>query len=130
MADEEIFNDTQETAPSLPKGKTALRSEQINQLRHSPQYKRLRSEFRAACSRKRHPDGSFGEPCWLCNGSIDYQLKHPHPYAFSLDHAVTVKENPALMLDPQNFRASHSDCNSGRGTDDPPIDLGVPSEVW
>ena len=126
MVDENLLNDTQETAPSAPKGKTSLRAAEINQLRHSPQYKRLRTEFRAACAWKR-PDR---EPCWLCNGNIDYQLKHPHPYAWSLDHAVTVKENPDLMLDPLNFRAAHSDCNIGRGTDDPPIDLGVPSEVW
>ena len=124
------FDDTQETAPSLPRGKTALRAETINGLRHSPQYKKLRAEFRAACARKRHADGSLGEFCWLCNGAIDYQLKYPHPYSFSLDHAITVKENPDLMLDPLNFRASHSDCNIGRGTDDPPIDMGVPSERW
>lgn len=129
MADD-IYDDTQESAPSLPRGKTAMRAEKINQLRHSPQYKRLRNEFRNACARKRHADGTTGEPCWLCNGTIDYQLKHPHPYAFTLDHAVTVKENPDMMLDPLNFRAAHSDCNLGRGTDDPPIDLGVPSEVW
>lgn len=130
MSDDELFNDTPETAPSLPRGKSSLRAEAINQLRKSPQYKKLRNEFRAACARKRWPDGAIGEPCWLCNGTIDYQLKHPHPYAWTLDHAVTVKENPDLILDPLNFRAAHSDCNLGRGTDDPPIDLGVPSEVW
>jgi hypothetical protein len=126
----DVYQDTKESAPSIPRGKTSLRAEQINQMRHSPQYKKLRNEFRAACARQRHQDGSTGEPCWLCNGTIDYQLKHPHPYAFTLDHAITVKENPDMMMDPLNFRAAHSDCNLGRGTDDPPIDLGVPSEVW
>ena len=127
---ENRFDDTQETEPSKPRGKTALRSAQIEKIRHSPQYKRLRNEFRARCARYRNKDGSTGEPCWLCNGTIDYALSHPHPYAFSLDHAITAKENPDLLMDPLNFRASHADCNMARGTDDPPLDLGVPSETW
>jgi hypothetical protein len=47
-----------------------------------------------------------------------------------LDHAIPARDNPALMLDPRNFRSAHFGCNDLRGTDGPPIDLGVPSEVW
>jgi len=130
MADESVYNDTLETAPSVPKGATAKRASDANAIRKSPLYKKLKSEFRAACARKRFPDGGVGEPCWLCGDSIDYKMGYPHPYSWSLDHAVTVKENPGLAMDPLNFRASHLDCNVGRGTDDPKLDLGTPSEAW
>lgn len=65
-----------------------------------------------------------------CNSDIDYKLAYPHPYSWSLDHAITVKERPDLLLDPLNFRHSHHDCNQQRGTDDPKLDIGEPSEVW
>ncbi len=35
-----------------------------------------------------------------------------------------------MRRDPLNFRHSHYDCNIGRGTDEPSIDIGEPSEIW
>jgi hypothetical protein len=124
------YADTPETAPVVARGKSAIRATEAKALRRSPQFKRMKSEFRAACSRKRWPDGGVGEPCWLCGDKIDYRLDYPHPYSWSLDHAITVKENPGLVMDPLNFRSSHLDCNIGRGTDDPKMDIGTPSETW
>lgn len=65
-----------------------------------------------------------------CGGDIDYALKYPHPFSWSLDHAVTVKERPDLLMDRENFRHSHHDCNQIRGTDEPSIDIGKPTESW
>lgn len=69
------------------------------------------------------------ESTFIANGFLSHN-SYPHPYSWSLDHAITVKENPNLVMDPLNFRASHLDCNVGRGTDDPKLDLGTPSETW
>lgn len=69
------------------------------------------------------------EATFIANGLLSHN-SYPHPYSFSLDHAITVKERPELALDPLNFRASHLDCNIARGTDDPKIDIGTPSELW
>ena len=124
------YEDTPESAPSRPRGAATISAQRANDIRKSPAFKKLKVEFRASCSRKRFSDGSTGEPCWLCGTTIDYRLAYPHPYSFSLDHAVTVKERPELAMDPLNFRASHLDCNIARGTDDPKIDIGTPSEVW
>lgn len=124
------FNDTLEGAPVAVRGKSQIRAAEANALRKSPQYKKLKAEFRAQCARKRWPDGTIGERCWLCGDAIEYTLDYPHPYSWSLDHAITIKENPALAMDPLNFRPSHLDCNVGRGTDEPKLDLGSPSEVW
>jgi hypothetical protein len=66
----------------------------------------------------------------LCGQPIDYRLKFPHPRSWSLDHVVPVKENPAMMLNASNWRSAHLDCNNHRQTDEPPIDLRIPSEVW
>lgn len=127
---ENFWDDTPETAPSRPRGAASISAQRATDIRKSPQYKKLRESFRAQCARKRFSDGKVGEPCWLCGTDIDYRLSYPHPHAWSLDHAITVKERPELAMDVQNFRASHADCNLRRGTDDPTIDIGVASEYW
>jgi hypothetical protein len=66
----------------------------------------------------------------LCGQPIDYRLKFPHPRSWSLDHAIPIKDNPALMLNAGNFRSAHYDCNARLGTDEPPIEMGSPSECW
>lgn len=124
------YDDTLEGAPSRPRGAATISAQRATEIRKSQQYKKARADFRAACARKRFSDGSVGEPCWLCGTQIDYRLAYPHPYSWSLDHAITVKERPELALDALNFRASHLDCNIARGTDDPKIDIGTPSELW
>lgn len=106
----------------------------MDAIRRSSQYQTQRDEFRKQCRKMSMPlpDGtpSDGLPCWLCNRAIDYKLKHPHPESWSLDHAKTVKEAPQLIMDIGNWRASHLDCNQRRGTDEPFIDIGEPSEEW
>jgi 5-methylcytosine-specific restriction endonuclease McrA len=128
--DESMLNDTPETAPVMPRTQRSIDAEKARELRSSPVFKDLKAKFRADCERQRNPDGSTGAPCWLCSEDIDYKLDYPHPFSWSLDHVITVKENPALLLDIENCKPSHLDCNLGRGTDDPPLLLGVPSEVW
>lgn len=126
----ETYDDTPEGAPAVPRSHTSIKADEIKKIRSSSEYRRLREDFRQTCARARQIDGTIGEPCWLCNGDIDYKLAHPHPYAWSLDHAITVKEDPSRILDPLNFRASHYDCNIERGSSEPKLDLGVPSERW
>jgi hypothetical protein len=122
MADEE-FNDTLETAPVMPKSRRSIDAQTVRQQREDPKFKKLRAKFRATCART-------GAPCWLCNGDIDYRLTYPHPFSWSLEHKITVKERPDLLMDVENFAASHYDCNMARGTDEPTIDIGAPSELW
>lgn len=65
-----------------------------------------------------------------CREEIDYRLKEPHPYSWTLDHLKPVQDHPELIMEISNFAASHRDCNVRRGTDEPAMDLGIPSEVW
>lgn len=103
-----------------------------DKIRESSPYKRQKVLFREQCAKMPHPLGINGKgaPCHICNGPIDYRLRHPHPESWSLDHLVSVKERMDLILDLGNWRASHLDCNQRRGTEEPAIDIGVPSENW
>jgi hypothetical protein len=125
----DLFNDTPEGAPPVPRTAASVRSQEIRKLRATNEFRLLRDHFRFTESH-RWVDGKEGAPCWLCGGDIDYRLQYPHPYSWSLDHALTVKDRPELLMDINNFRSSHHDCNQQRGTDDPALDLGVPSEIW
>lgn len=104
----------------------------LEKIRDSAPYRSQRAEFRTQCAKA--PDeigtGGKGLRCWLCTRAIDYSLKYPHPESWSLDHAKTVKEAPELIMDIGNWRSSHLDCNQRRGTDEPFLDIGEPSEVW
>jgi hypothetical protein len=123
------YSDTPETAPkiqsALPSKKAAVRK-----LRSSLEYQNVREQYRSRAKAHHNSDGTKGEPCWLCGEAIDYRLKFPHPRSWSLDHAIPVKDNPALLLNSSVFRSSHLDCNVHRSTGEPPIELGEPSEVW
>jgi hypothetical protein len=125
----DVYNDCPEGEPrvrsTLPSKGAAVRA-----MRSSLEYQKPRKEFRYRAQHHRNPDGTTGEPCWLCGQPIDYRLKFPHPRSWSLDHVIPVKENPALMLNQSNWRSSHLDCNNHRQTDEPPIELGQPSEIW
>lgn len=123
------FDDTLEGAPPVPRTMAAVAASEVRRLRSSHQYQKLRDDFRWA-EQHRWIDGRMGAPCWLCGGDVDYRLRHPHPYSWSLDHAITVKERPDLLMDVGNFRSAHLDCNSLRGTDEPGLDIGKPSEIW
>lgn len=125
----DVYDDTPEGAPPVPMGRSQIKSAELRKIRSSHQYQTARADFRFH-EEHRWFDGKQGAPCWLCGGDIDYRLQYPHPYSWSLDHAVTVKEDPSKILDVNNFRSSHHDCNQERGTDDPKLDIGEPSEVW
>lgn len=127
---EDAYNDTIETAPVIPRGRHSINAQKARELRDSSEFKRLKAAFRAEGARQRNPDGSAGAPCWLCGSDIMWKLKYPHPSSWSLDHAITVKERPDLLMDPLNFRHAHLDCNMGRGSDEPNIDIGKPTESW
>jgi 5-methylcytosine-specific restriction endonuclease McrA len=99
-------------------------------MRSSTDYKKAREAHLYRAKHHRNPDGTTGEPCWLCGEPIDYRLKFPHPRSWSLDHAIPISNNPALMLNPANFRSSHNDCNNHRQSGEPPFQRGIPSEDW
>jgi hypothetical protein len=111
-------------------------------------YRVLREHFRTQCMASR-------AVCWLCEGGIDYALKHGDAMAWELDHAVPVSVDESLALTPTNFRSSHALHNRQRaagliggiaGDDDLVMkvfeidgrrieywyskDLGDPSEPW
>jgi len=125
----DVYDDTPEGAPALPKGRAQVKSAELRAIRSSHKYQKLRADFRFL-EEHRWVNGKEGAPCWLCGGDIDYRLSYPHPYSWSLDHAVAVKHDPSKILDTNNFRSSHHDCNQERGSDDPKLDIGVPSEIW
>jgi hypothetical protein len=126
---DDILDDTPEGAPAMPTTMSRIKRAELRDIRRSHQYQKLRDQFRFDESHK-WISGREGAPCWLCGKDIDYRLQYPHPLSWSLDHAVTVKERPELIMDRNNFRSSHHDCNQERGTDDPKLDIGVPSEIW
>lgn len=124
----DIYDDTLETEPAVRSRMVA--SAEIKRIRSSHEYKAATARFRLICKHHRNEDGTVGARCWLEGDPIDYRLQYPHPLSFSTDHAIPVQDRPDLMLDSNNFRPSHLDCNRRRGTDEPAIDLGEPSEVW
>lgn len=115
-------DDTPEGSP-LRYGAARPQAKKINEIRHSHAYKQGRASFRAECS-------AANKPCWICGDEIDYRLKEPHPYSWNLDHIKAVQDHPELIMERNNWSASHRDCNVRRGTDEPALDLGVPSELW
>lgn len=53
-------------------------------------------------------------PCWLCGHEIDYDLEHPDPWSFTVDHVVPLsKGGDPLGWD--NLRAAHLRCNQIKG---------------
>jgi hypothetical protein len=124
-----IYDDTPETAPKV-KSQLPSRGAAVRTMRTSTEYQKSREEFLFRAKHHRNPDGTNGQPCWLCGQPIDYRLRFPHPRSWSLDHAIPISDNPRLMLNPSNFRSAHLDCNGHRQNDEPRIDLGEPSEIW
>jgi hypothetical protein len=52
-------------------------------------------------------------PCALCHHPIDYTLKHPHPYSFSVDHIIPRSKAPHLD-ETYGLRPAHLLCNQRR----------------
>lgn len=73
--------------------------------RRSRTYQRLRAEFLA----------TRPQPCWRCDGAIDYDGPPRSKLSATVDHAVEVDSHPELALDPGNFLPAHLDCNSRAG---------------
>jgi hypothetical protein len=122
------YSDVPETDP----GYERANRHRPNDPRRSSEYKLLQRSFRDECRMQRNPDGSYGAPCWRCHRPIDYRLRWPHPQAFELDHALTVKDRPDLALTRSNFKPAHAICNKrGNGDQDADdLDIGEPSECW
>jgi 5-methylcytosine-specific restriction endonuclease McrA len=125
----DIYDDCPENEPRI-KSRLSSKGANARAFRSSTDYKKSREQFRYRAQHHRNSDGSVGEPCWLCGEAIDYRLKFPHPRSWSLDHIVPIADNPRLALNPSNYRSAHFDCNNYRQTGEPPLELGVPSEIW
>jgi len=83
---------------------------------HSSERKKLQLRLRAEA-----------RPCWICRamgrtGTIDYDLRFPHPYSFEMDELVPVSKYwlggyatpEACALDYANLAAAHRCCNLWR----------------
>ncbi|WP_082921009.1 HNH endonuclease [Rhodococcus sp. HS-D2] len=55
-------------------------------------------------------------PCHLCGEPINYDLKHPDPMSFVVDHVIAISRGGSDDLD--NKAASHKVCNESRGNRD------------
>lgn len=53
-------------------------------------------------------------PCALCGKPIDYRLRHPHRFAFTVDHRTPLWAG-GHPLDPANWQPAHQRCNASRG---------------
>jgi 5-methylcytosine-specific restriction endonuclease McrA len=131
---DDVYQDTPETAPRRPLAPTAGQRDRaaLSKIRDSQAYRKHRETFRFRAKHAHMPDGSIGQPCWLCGKRINYNLEHPVPWAWEMDHVVPMSERPELALSVPNCRSAHSRCNNTRGVRDPDPDgeLGVPTEDW
>jgi len=128
VSDEAAFLDTPETDESI----VWVRKPVSKRLRSSHEYRTAHDQYRTQCMLARQPDGSAGDPCCICTEPIDYGLIYPHPLSWSLEHYLSVKDHPELLLDKNNWGSAHFICNSLKGPDELQTnsDLGVPSEDW
>lgn len=123
---DDLYDDTLEGAPVRNPGTKRAH----DGIRQTTEYKKFRKNFRLQCQNAISMTGERGAPCWLCSEPIDYRLRRPHPFAWVMDHIVPVSEAPNLVLDMNNVAAAHADCNLRRGTNEPALHLGTPSEIW
>lgn len=124
---DDAFFDTPETDNSI---KWAKRPVNTRDLRKTHEYQTAHDAYRRECAAHRQPDGTYGDPCIRCSEPIDYNLHHPHPLAWSLEHKIPVEERPDLLLDKNNFASAHFGCNSMYGPTRVESDIGTPSEEW
>ncbi|SDR72032.1 HNH endonuclease [Microbacterium paraoxydans] len=67
-------------------------------------------------SRSTNPDEVEKSKCWICRDAIDYDAgQGTTSDSHELDHYHPVDDRPDLEEDVDNFRHSHSSCNSSRG---------------
>jgi hypothetical protein len=135
VSDDDLYSDVPESDESI---KWVRRPTNTRTIRSSHAYKTAHDQYRIECMVRRQPDGSVGDPCCICvdgNGEpqrIDYGLAYPHPLSWSLEHHISVKDHPELLLEKNNWGSAHFACNSMKGPDEliTNSDLGVPSEDW
>ena len=53
-------------------------------------------------------------PCAICGLPINYELSHPHPWSFTLDHIIPI--NRGGTTDEDNLQPAHFRCNRLKGT--------------
>jgi hypothetical protein len=123
----DIFEDTPETDESIAWVKRPVNTRTI---RSTHEYKTAREQYRLKCSVHRQPDGTKGDPCVICGERVDYNLRYPHPFSWSLEHLISVKDRPDLLLDENNWASAHFGCNSMKGDEELVPDTGSPSELW
>lgn len=119
---DEVYLDTLESAP-LRFGAERPHAKRISEIKHGHAYRVKREAFITDCRIAKRP-------CALCGEEMDYRLKEPHPYSPTLDHIKPVQDYPELIMEISNWQISHRDCNVRKGSDEPALDLGVPSELW
>lgn len=57
---------------------------------------------------------SWGRPCAICGGAIDYSLPPGHPWSFEVDEIVPVSLGGS-PFDLSNLQPAHRRCNQWRG---------------
>lgn len=70
-------------------------------------WQKATAPFRNACALN-------AAPCALCGKPIDYTLRSPNRWAFTVDHIVA-RWAGGQPLDPRNWQPAHQSCNSSRG---------------
>ena len=48
-------------------------------------------------------------PCALCGLPINYELKHPNPWSFTIDHIIPISKGGTT--DEGNLQPAHFKCN-------------------
>ena len=73
----------------------------------------------AAWNRRVSELRASGNPCMHCGQPVDLELKHPHPYSFSVEHhpipVIDLEPGHPLITDPSNTHSSHLRCNIASG---------------
>jgi hypothetical protein len=121
------FDDVPETDKTIAWVRRPVNTRTI---RSNYQYQTMREQYRIECQLHRQADGSKGDPCVICTERIDYALAYPHPLSWSLEHLISVKERPELLLAKNNWASAHFGCNSMKGPEELIADTGDPSEEW
>ena len=127
MSDSDIFSDTPETDSTIARVRQPVNNRKI---RSNHTYKTMREQYRVECQVRRQADGSKGDPCVICREPINYDYAYPHPLSWSLEHTISVKDRPDLLLDKNNWASAPGLCNSLKGPDELVPDTGEPSMDW
>jgi 5-methylcytosine-specific restriction endonuclease McrA len=85
-------------------------------------------EFRAALKAEW---SAVNAPCALCGqATINWLGAANEADSFELDHKISRRRRPDLVLERSNAQPAHVRCNRGKGAGDAAPALGELSEVW